>query len=187
VAYGRGIRRGGGGQYNRLVLPGWTDPLDSAFSEARGGRWNSPGAFPVLYLNRGERMARIQVLDKLAGQPYGPEDLDPGQQHQLVHVDVPKNDYLDAVTDIGLRAVGLPDSYPKDASGVEVEWPPCQAVGQAAWDDGSPGIACRSAANAASPADEELALFDRAAGPRAVARDRLAFSDWFVSGTPSSR
>src|SRR4051812_20238483 len=139
MAYGRSIRRGGSGDYNRLAQPEWSDPLDSSFSETHGGRWNAPGAFPVLYLNGTERVARLQVLHKLAGQPYGPEDLDPGEQHQLVRVDVPEHDYLDAVTDGGLRAIGLPAAYPREADGSDVGWERCQPVGQAAWDDGSPG------------------------------------------------
>ena len=37
----------------------------------------------------------------------------------------------------------------------------CQPIGQAAFDDGRPGIACRAAATGASWTDEELGVFDR--------------------------
>jgi len=186
VAYGRSIRRGGSdSDYNRLVLPGWRDGLDSSFSQRRGGRWNAPGEFPVLYFNQGERMARVQVLDKLAGQPYGPEDLNPREQHQLLRVTLPEADYLDAVTEDGLGAVGLPTTYPREADGSTVPWARCQPVGRAAWDDGLPGIGCRSAAIGARPEDEELAFFDRAGAPRPTARERIDFDNWFLAPTVS--
>jgi hypothetical protein len=186
MAYGRSVRRGGEGRYNRLALPDWDDPLDTSFSAAAGGRWNAPGTFPVLYLNAGERMARLQVLHRLRGQPYQPEDLDPSAQHDLVVVDVPEDDYLDCVGDDGLSAVGLPASYPRDAGGGSVGWDRCQPVGQAAWDDGSPGVACRSAVYRADRGDEELAFFDRAERQALAARDRRAFADWFL-GTSEAR
>lgn len=186
MPYGRTVRRGDGeGTYNRLALPDWDEPLDTSFSEEAGGRWNAAGAFPVLYLNAGEHMARVQVLDKLDGQPYQPEDLDPSEQHQLVLVDLPENDYLDCVTDEGLTAVGLPPSYPRQEDGSEVGWETCQPVGQAAWDDGSPGVACRSAAGGASDEDEELAFFDRGREPQPEIRDRLDFDEWFLGSRRS--
>ena len=44
----------------------------------RGGRWNPPESFPVVYLCRSVPVARANVYRKLEGQPYGPEDLRPG-------------------------------------------------------------------------------------------------------------
>ena len=85
---GESVRRGGS-DYNRLVEPGWTDPLDSSYSQQTGGRSNATGAFPVLYLNDGVPTARLQVLHKFSGLPYSPEDLDPDAQHDLVELDVP--------------------------------------------------------------------------------------------------
>ena len=61
-------------------------------------------------------MARAQARHKLAGQPYGIEDLEESEQHDLVDVAVPAGDYLDCVTDAGLEAVGLPDGYPRIAT-----------------------------------------------------------------------
>ncbi|MGH2997143.1 MAG: hypothetical protein ACRDM9_12585, partial [Gaiellaceae bacterium] len=63
MAYGRTIRRGG--PYNRLAEPSWSDPLDTSYSRRRGGRWNPPGSFGALYLNRDLRIARLQVQHKL--------------------------------------------------------------------------------------------------------------------------
>ena len=56
MAYGLTVRRGGA--CNRLAEPHWADPLDTSFTREHGGRWNAPGAFGMLYLNRTERLAR---------------------------------------------------------------------------------------------------------------------------------
>jgi hypothetical protein len=179
VAYGRTIRRGGG--YNRLAEPSWDDPLDTTYSKERGGRWNPPRIFGVLYLNRDLRTARLQVQHKLRGQPYGVEDLDADEQHDLVTVDVDERAWLDCITDAGLEAVSLPRSYPRHANGRPVRHETCQPIGRAAYDGGRPGIACRSAAADATSVDEELAVFDRdAAAVRMLGRQ--PFSEWFWGG-----
>ena len=111
MAYGETARRGGA--YNRLAEPAWADPLDITFARARGGRWNAAGSYGVLYLNGSPAVARAQARHKLAGQPYGIEDLEESEQHDLVDVAVPAGDFLDCVTDAGLEAVGLPVTYPR--------------------------------------------------------------------------
>jgi hypothetical protein len=180
VAYGQTVRRGGA--FNRLAEPQWEDPLDTTFSKQQGGRWNVPGSYGVLYLNLTERMARIQVEHKLAGHPYGIEDLDPAEQHDLVEVDVAETDALDLVSDEGLSAAGLPVSYPVDDEGQPVTHAQCQPVGQAAYDEPLPAIACRSAATGAQKSDEELAVFDRNTD-LVTAMARSPFADWYLGLT----
>ena len=53
----------------------------------------------------------------------------------------------------------------------------CQPVGQAAWEAGLPGIACRSAAPAAPRGGEELAWFDR--GEPLTPLEVRRFLDWY--------
>ena len=182
MAYGRTVRRSG--TYNRLAEPSWADPLDTSHSQLRGGRWNPPGSFGVLYLNRDLRMARLQVLHKLSGHPYGVEDLDESEQHDLIDVEVAERDWLDCVTAAGLESVGPPVTYPRHRNGRPVRHADCQPVGQAAFDDGRPGIACRSAATGASSTDEELGVFDRGADTGVRMTGRQPFADWFW-GAPS--
>jgi RES domain len=177
VAYGRTVRRGG--SYNRLAEPNWTDPLDTSYSRQCGGRWNPPGSFGVLHLNRDLRMARLQVVHKLSGHPYGVEDLDEAEQHDLVDVDVRVRNWLDCVTAAGLEAVRLPVTYPRHRNGRPVQRADCQPVGRAAFDDGRPGIACRSAATGASLTDEELGVFDRDVDNSVQMTGRHPFADWF--------
>jgi RES domain len=182
VAYGRTIRRSG--SYNRLAEPAWADPLDTSYSRLRGGRWNPAGSFGVLYLNRDVRMARLQIQHKLSGQPYGVEDLDESEQHDLVDVEVAERDWLNCVTAPGLEAVGLPPTYPRHRNGRLVRHADCQPVGQAAFDDGRPGIACRSAATDASLTDEELGVFDRDVETSVQMTGRHPFAEWFWGAPP---
>jgi RES domain-containing protein len=182
VAYGLTVARGG--THHRLTEPSWADPLDTSFARAHGGRWNAPGAFGVLYLNATVALARLQVAHKLAGLPYGVEDLDPSEQHDLVDVDVAAVDALDCVSDTGLRAVALPASYPADDKGRPVSWATCQAVGQRAHEAGLGALACRSAVAAASADDEELGVFDTHLA-RVTMTARAAFADWYWTPAPT--
>jgi hypothetical protein len=167
-----------GGRYMRVADPSWSDPLSGAYSRASGGRWNSPGAFEVVYLNASVEVARAQVRRRLAPLAIGPEDLDPVSGPVLIDTDVPSAPYVDAVSDAGLRSLGLPTSDPLDDAGTEIDQATCQPLGGAARRGGEPGIAARSAAGLPSPG-EELAYF---AGGRLAPLGRRAFADWFWPG-----
>jgi hypothetical protein len=152
--------------------PGWEDPLDGRFAAERGGRWNPPESFPVLYLCRSVEVARSNVYRKLEGQPYGPEDLLPETGPVLVRATVPEDRYLNVVTDAGCRDAGLPRTYPLDSRRRIVPWRRCQPIGLRAWEGGLPGIAARSAATDG----EELAYFGRRRLRRGAVRP---FAEWF--------
>ena len=166
-----------GGIYVRVADPGWDDSLSGEYAKARGGRWNAPRAFAVVYLNADERVARANLLQRFASLPYGPEDLEPATAPLLVSTVVPDGDFLDAVSDAGCTAAGLPPTYPLGEDGAQVPHERCRPVGQAAWDAGLPGIACRSAAQAAPPGGEELAWFAR--GTRLTPLLVRVFDDWY--------
>jgi len=169
----RHVRRGG--RHFRVADPSWEDPLSGSFSRVRGGRWNPPGAFDVVYLNATEAVARAQVRKSLAPLAIGPEDLDPGSAPVLIATEVPTDSYVDATGDAGLRSLGLPVEYPLDAGGAPVGHAVCQPTGVAAQAAGEPGIAARSAAEVPSPG-EELAYFGDG---RLSVRERRAFAEWF--------
>ena len=166
-----------GGVYVRVADPDWVDPLSGEYAKARGGRWNAPGALPVVYLNGDERVARANVLQRFAGLPYGPEDLEPSAAPALVSTIVPEDEFVDVVGNAGCATVGLPPTYPVDEDGVPVPHELCQPVGQAAWDADLPGIACRSAAPAAPRGGEEMAWFARS--EPLVPLEVRRFTDWF--------
>ena len=155
----RYLRRGG--LYLRVADPDWSDPLEGRYAGERGGWWNPPHSFPVVYLCRSVSVARANVFRALTGLPYGPEDLAPDRGPVLVTADVPDDRYVDALTRRGLESLGLPPTYPRTPSVWPVSRRRCQPVGLRAWESGEPGIACRSAAPTAPPRGEEMAWFER--------------------------
>ena len=169
------VRRGG--RYVRVADPGWDDPLDGTYAGGRGGRWNPPGSFPVVYLNATETVARANVDKQFATLPYGPQDLNPAEGPLLVETEVPTTDYVDLVTDAGCAALRLAATYPYDAVGTITTWAVCQPIGQRAWTDGERGIACRSAALPRGTRGEELAYFPR--GDRLPSTRVRAFAEWY--------
>lgn len=166
-----------GGPYYRVADPDWLDPLDGRSSMDKGGRWNAPGSFPVVYFNRSVSLERLFVAHKMRDLPYGPEDLDPDSGPILVNVELPSERYVDVVTDPGCAAVGLPTSYPVDASGNLIEYQSCWLIGEAAWNQDEAGIAGRSATSGAPKSDEELAWFQR--GTQLGAAGVESFLEWF--------
>ena len=170
----RHVRRGG--RYLRVADPAWARPLDGRYARDRGGRWNPPGSFPVVYLFGAIDVARSFVLARFEGLPYSAFDLRVESGPDLVETEIRPDRFVDVVTDEGCRAAGLPVTYPRTSRGGLVPHERCRPIGLAAWDQGEAGIACRSAT--ARPADtgEELAWFART-GLRT--RRRRAFADWF--------
>lgn len=114
---GPGERTERGGAYVRVVGQTWRDPLDASHSKARGGRWNAPNSFGVIYLSRTLRLARLYVIHKLVGLPYGVEDLDPAAQDDLVELNVETMFVIDLVSASGLTTVHLPVPYPEQRTG----------------------------------------------------------------------
>jgi RES domain-containing protein len=167
-----------GGAYVRVADPSWRNPLDGGYSQRAGGRWNAPGAFPVVYLCRTVSVARAVVFHQLEGHPYGPEDLNPSMGPVLVETTVRSERFVDAITARGLESTGLTVSYPRDGRGQLVGWSRCQPLGQEAWEDGCEGIACRSAAPTAPTGGEELAWFVRGRRRLRLLRKR-PFAEWF--------
>lgn len=82
----------------------------------------------------------------LAGSPVRPEDLD-DDAYVLVAATLPRRQRCaEAVTDGGLRALGLPTTYPVDDDGAAVGHAACQPIGQNVRQQNLRGILCRSAA-----------------------------------------
>ncbi|GBD84862.1 RES domain protein [bacterium BMS3Abin02] len=169
-----------GRQWLRVADEAWSDPLDPTYAETHGGRWNPPRSFPVLYLNEDIDTARSQIHLMLEGQPVDPEDLDP--PFVLVTATLPRAQVVaDAVTDVGLEAVGLPRTYPVDESRARIPREHCQAIGVAMHDAGLRGVHCRSAATL-DGSGRELAWFP--ARPSSKARqvgDSVPFPEWWGS------
>ena len=167
------------GRAVRVADPDWRQPLDPSFATLRGGRWNPPSSFPVLYLCATVAVAREVVLGRFAGLPYGLLDLRSDRRPVLIETDVPTHRAVDVVTDAGCRAASLPVTYPLDARGRKIGWARTQSIGQAAWGQDEQSIACRSAALPKGEAGEELAWFVRGRRDRLAVSARRSFEDWF--------
>ena len=107
------------GRFVRVAHPDWRRPLDPSFAAARGGRWNPPGSFPVLYLCATRAVARAVVLGRFEGLPYGLLDLRPDRRPVLIETDVPLHRAVDVVTEAGCRAVDAPRQLPLRRTGPE--------------------------------------------------------------------
>ncbi len=167
------LRTERGGIYYRVADPSWRDPLDGTYAAMHGGRWTAPGSYPTVYLCQTIPVARGIVNHNFEGLPYGPEDIAPDAAPMLLDVTVAPAECLDVASPAGAQAVGLPATYPLDASGTEVRWEACQPIGRQAYDAGLDGVACASA----RATGEELAHFNRM-NKLAVAKSR-PFAGWF--------
>jgi hypothetical protein len=162
----------------RVADEAWTDPLDPTWADRVGGRWNTPGDGPTLYLNHDVDTARAQIARLLDGSPIDPEDLRDDAPFVLVPVSLPgRQRVADATTDTGLVALGLPRTYPLTSRGRGVRWAPCRAAARAARDAGLRGVAARSAATPDGHG-RELAWFPARGAHATAAGVPLPFADW---------
>ncbi|HTU68842.1 MAG TPA: hypothetical protein VMF11_00860 [Candidatus Baltobacteraceae bacterium] len=169
------------GDYFRVFKPGWSDPLDPSYSLERGGRWNAPHTFGVLYLNATYAVAAANARRRHAGRAIGLFDLKPDRRPHLLTLDVPRSLALDVVTDAGIAALDLPANYPWRVAHAR-----CRPIGKNAYAQRRlRGIACRSAAECTATdwIGEELAWFDRS--PLLVERSRRSFEQWYPDPHPA--
>ena len=167
-----------GGEYYRVVAPECVEPLDTAYSKAFGGRWNPSGEFGALYLNANVQVAAANARAQHAGRALKLFDLVPSARPELVTVDVPPLDVVDAASSAGIAALGFGEGFPFGAS-----WPQCQAIAREAKAAGVPGIVSRSNAEATPTrvVGEELAIFE---GFAVAQRDRRPFAAWYPDPIP---
>jgi hypothetical protein len=165
----------------RVADPAWEDPLDPSYATSAGGRWNPPGSFPALYLNEDVVTARVNVMLFIAGWPYQPEDLRDDTGPVLVTATLPRRQRVcDVHSPAGVAAVGLPPSYPLDASGQPVGHSRCALIGAEVRAAGLRGVRYRSARTPFG-AGRELAWFPATARSRARLIGVQAFSRWFYA------
>jgi len=166
----------------RVAQPGWKGPLDTSYARNQGGRWNPPGSFPVLYLSADVSTARLQIERLLAGTPVAIDDLD-DNAYVLVAAGIPKSQTcVDAVSSAGLRALGLPSSYPVEKKGRLVDHRVCQPIGQKVRDARFNGVWCRSACTN-DGRGRELAWFPASSRSKARAlwKQPLPLSAWIYA------
>lgn len=175
----RGTSRGG--TYFRVFKSDWSDPLDTSFSKMLGGRWNPPGTFGVLSLNRSIIVAAANARAQHLGRAIGFFDLRPERRPSLLQVHVPECVVLDVASEAGLSAVRLPASFPWN-----VPHSRCQPIGLRAYHAGRfRAIASRSAAECAPQEwlGEELSWFESSPALRENGA-RRTFAQWYPDVTP---
>jgi len=165
----------------RVADTAWADPLDPTWADRTGGRWNTPGDGPTLYLSADVDTARAQVARMLRGTAVDPEDRREDAPFVLLEVALPRRQRAaDAVTDVGLASLGLPRSYPRRARGGEVPWSDCRRAARRVRAAHLRGVHARSAAH-----DEgtELAWFPAATARAALVSPPRAFAEWRHAST----
>jgi RES domain len=168
-----------GHRWWRIARSDWRDPLDPTHARERGGRWNPPGSFPTLYVNEDQATARLNVRRFIAGWPYEPEDLRDDTGPVLVGAVLPRHQQVaDVHTPAGVRAVGLPATYPLDHAGRLIGHDRCQPIGAAAKERALRGVRCRST-SAPLGGGRELAWFPATTRSRAQLVARLPYPRWF--------
>jgi len=170
----------------RVADADWSNPLDTSYAKAHGGRWNAPGSYPVLYLNEDLRTARLQLQELFEGYPVNVEDLDGNAPYLLVLVGIPRRQKVaDAISSEGLKALGLPSSYPADTRGRVIAKRRCQSVGAAAFAAALRGVWCRSA-KTADGTGREFAWFPRGPAKARMQGNPLPFATWWYAASTAS-
>jgi hypothetical protein len=166
-------------EWLRIADPSWDDALNPGYAARTGGRWNPPGSFPTLYLSEDRVTARFNLALFISDWPYTPEDLRDDTGPVLVRAILPRDQVVaDCHTPEGIFALGLPASYPWDASGRLIPHPVCQRIGEDIHARTLRGVRCRSAQVPAG-AGRELAWFPASRHSRAREVGREAFAAWY--------
>lgn len=165
------------GDYCRVCKPDWLDCEDTSYAKTAGGRWNPKGDFGALYLNATREVAAAQARHQHVGRAIKLFDLRPERRPELAWFPVPRITVVDAVSDDGILALGLPATYPFD-----VPWSACQTIARRDYHERG-GVAARSAAEAQPGfiAGEELAVFDTL---RLNSTHREPFGTWYPDPIP---
>ncbi len=162
----------------RVADTSWDDPLDPTWADRAGGRWNSPGDGPTLYLNADLDTARAQIARMLQGTAIDVEDLRDDAPFVAVPVHLPSRQRVaDATTDVGLVALGLPRTYPQRARGGPVGWTTCRRAARAVRAARLRGVLARSAATP-DGSGRELAWFPGRGARAQPAGRTLGFAEW---------
>lgn len=165
----------------RIADRSWSNPLHPSFAEQHGGRWNTTGSFPTLYLNGDKVTARMNLRAFIAQWPYEPEDLRADTGPILVGAILPRRQQVcDTHSRAGVQAAGLPKTYPLDSKGELVSPQRCQRIGAAVKQQGLRGVLTCSAPSR-DGAGRELAWFPATNRSKTRQAQKLLFEDWYWS------
>lgn len=125
--------------------------------------------------------ARLNLRAFIAVWPYEPEDLRTDTGPVLVGATLPRDQRAcDAHSPAGVKAAGLPSTYPRDGAGALVPHAVCQPIGRRVKQAGLRGVRSRCA-QSRDGAGRELAWFPATARSIAKPRKTLSFDEWYWS------
>lgn len=145
--------------------------MDGSHSMRRGGRWNAPGAFPVVYTSCTDEVAIANLWRQYEHEVGQPWDVSEEFQADLYEIHLDQDGLVDIVSSEGLAGVGLPATHPKDVSHTVT-----QPIGGRLHGERRPGVWARSAA---LPEGEEIALFTDYCNEVTVVSGPKRLWEWF--------
>lgn len=145
--------------------------IDGTHAQKKGGRWNPPESYEVLYTSCTEAVAIANLRQKYRGRSFQLSHLAEEDEPDLYDLEVDQERLVDAVSEPGLHGLGLSPAYPAGI-GHNVTQP----IGASLHGEGYAGVWCRSAAE---PTGQEIALFmDNSKKPKLV-RPPRRLAEWF--------
>ena len=161
------------------------DPDDAtpAAPSNRSGRWQPTGHVNTLRLAASRTVARAAVIQMLEGTPVRPEDLRGDRGPALAHVRLPRRQtVVDAHSDEGLAALGLPRTFPQGTAARQVPVARTRAIADEASAAGAHGVWCRSA-DITALNEDELVWFATGKATADVV-EVVPFGDWWYVREP---
>jgi len=155
----------------RYIPHAGSDPMDGRHSMTRGGRWNAPGSFPVVYTNCSIDVAIVNLWRQFRSEVGQPWEVAEEKQADLYEIDLDQPGLIDVVSPGGIAGIGLPAAYP-DAAPRSLT----QRIGRRLHQERRPGVWCISAALRSG---REIALFTDYCAPGTVRRPPKRLREWF--------
>jgi RES domain-containing protein len=143
------------GRAYRQMAPRY-DPMDGEGARTRGGRWNPPDSFPVLYTALERSVAIAEVHKRATREGISPQDLLP---RKFVTYRIELQRVLDLTNADAVESLNL---SPEMLTGADVALP--QAIGDAARYVGFEAILARSAA----AEGRTLSIFSHSLAPGSI-------------------
>lgn len=165
------IRERFAGPVYRYINHRYNEPMDGRPSMRRGGRWNAPGSFPVVYTSCSIDVAVANLWRRYEGEVAQPWDESEEEQADLYEIQIDQDGLVDIASPAGIAGVGLPSTYPSNVPRTTT-----QPIGRRLHREGRPGVWCRSAA---LPSGQEVALFTEFASPMTVRIPPKRLWEWF--------
>ena len=151
---------------------------DMTSLDVSGSSWTPANSFPVIDLVDSFEGARSLFREFFRGLPYNERNIRPHAGPDLVVFDIQQLEALDAFTDAGCVALGLPASFPLDDRGSEVPSRVCSQIASAAYKTNLAAILARCRMAVDPKGTGHLVYFVRGRLPHEVGR--IPYRQWMI-------